>query len=961
MFGSKNCKLGIVAYVLIFVFSILIPCFFSTQVEARMRIHYNKPYQEWPTYLKGAQDDMTLEKGYIDVTKSPYNAKGDGVADDTEAIQKAVNDGHDNNLSIYFPADKKFLVSKPIQIEQKNLKELGYKMDSARKFGNILIGGTGGKARPKIILKDNASIDSGNTLVNFYRVSSSKDNGSGSHYISTFKGIDIDMGDNAKWNGISMDGAQLCSISNTVITGKKFESGAKNIPGNGTNFSNVEVIGGKYGIYQDAYRPSIIVTGLKCINQSIAGIYVENTRGGMTVAGFDISNSSAPSGYVGVKLREKDNLSTDGTPTRASIVLKDGKIDASDETAIYNYNQTIVIENVYVRAINGIISGAKSTTPDRYISDGMKWSKIENYAFTSSSDGAAYFNKTDLKEVNKISKINYVAEKNISVIGSVPNDLLKKHSYQYKDLPTWGVNSVSINEFGATPDNDSDDDSISIQKAIDAVTTKGNSNYGKALFIPRGHYEIKGTIILKSGLKMFGAGKNISVIQVHHSWSPKETVVAVDTENTATGSLNLSEFAILGLRQDDSGDEAYKGYGNKAHQNTVLFRLRTNNTLMSDVMITRVEGGGNGNEFYKEPMILFTGNAGGKIYNTVVYDTATATDKGNLSGDYRVVLFDGVSNSLKIYGINAVHAFHRAEGSNIEINKSSNVELYSMKTESINTYLKIVDSSVVKVFGCAGTSHVDDSNIDSKVLISNSKDVTLTNFSHDGLTGLYGPSEKNKPWIKLYYGKEVYQVGNDDIPILKFNFNSLKEPEKTVYENKLKNPSFENGNDFWKSSKSSLQVQKEHSYAGDSSVKITGRSSQDDTVIQDITDLLKGKTNISFAGSARFKTEWESDPGEVNIATMKIRVKMENGKSKDYILGKKVLEKELKATQESENKYLNHWYNIYGKLNTKTTSPISEAYVYFSFTDEKVNLYFDDIVLTDNADSWILHGNNMIY
>ncbi len=43
------------------------------------------------------------DAGIVDVTKAPYNAKGDGVTDDTAAIQKAFSDYPERNAIIYLP------------------------------------------------------------------------------------------------------------------------------------------------------------------------------------------------------------------------------------------------------------------------------------------------------------------------------------------------------------------------------------------------------------------------------------------------------------------------------------------------------------------------------------------------------------------------------------------------------------------------------------------------------------------------------------------------------------------------------------------------------------------------------------------------------------------------------------------------------------------------------------------
>ena len=54
--------------------------------------------------LAGAENiRYPADAGVIDVTKAPYDAKGDGTTDDTAALQRALSENHDKGAIIYFP------------------------------------------------------------------------------------------------------------------------------------------------------------------------------------------------------------------------------------------------------------------------------------------------------------------------------------------------------------------------------------------------------------------------------------------------------------------------------------------------------------------------------------------------------------------------------------------------------------------------------------------------------------------------------------------------------------------------------------------------------------------------------------------------------------------------------------------------------------------------------------------
>ncbi len=260
----------------------------------------------------------------LNVKEAPFNAKGDGISDDTQAIQAAIYASlEDGGTKVVYIPNGNYLISSSLQLSMSD--------GSPARYGPWIKGEN--KFSVKILLQNASSAFSSNdTTALFGMMEVPCEGNSQLHEHKSIENISFELNDNPNACAIKMCG-QTSMIKHVRINGKGNELGIA--LGNEQIPSNALVLKSEI---------SNCKTGIQCINEH---------------SNYTLSEVSCRSIGTGILIKEA-NVSIDNfnylDGLEAGILADDGKatFNVVNSTFTYNTNNSFLFtfSNFYARSIN---------------------------------------------------------------------------------------------------------------------------------------------------------------------------------------------------------------------------------------------------------------------------------------------------------------------------------------------------------------------------------------------------------------------------------------------------------------------------------------------------------------------------------------------------------------------------------------------------------------------------------
>ncbi len=630
---------------------------------------------------------VKASNGLVIVTASPYNADNTGATDATAAIQRAIDDAYAAQKAVFVPSGT-YLISNTLICETPGTTSKTYRP------GHVLIGSSSGK-KPVFKLADNAQgyndAQQPKPIIHLYRFT----NGRIKHndnFNQALRGIDFDLRGSGHAGAVAVEfrACEGSAMTDVKINATGAFAGVKDLIGSGGSITNLEVIGGKYGIYAPYGQPCPVIAGLKLSGQTDYAVWYQHWTP-LSIVGFEITKASGPV-VGGMKLGSGGLTAVESS---GNVSLVDGTIELTapgdDEVAIANTDRSIYLRNVYFRGATRLVNNASAGEALRVTNSGV-WSKVLEYSYCKDYAAPA-------KLIDGVLSNRTVADV-VENVAAAPTDLVAKHvwpnGHAFCSFENPGV--VSVKEFGAVG-NGVADDTEAIQSAIDAA---------EEVFLPKGNYKVTKTIRLRANTKLFGLGRHISVVDGKtFDNSGSAPVPIFDTPDDAGATCAMANMKIVFPRT------SYRVYP---------LRWRAGaNSIVRDVWVAPHRVNSTNSALQR---LIITGNGGGKFYNQLGFHN----DDSN-NPDYRHVLIDGTSQPLTFYMFHNQH-IKPLNSPMAEIRNAANVTIFGLKCEETKNDpypLRISDSENISIIG--GTGLLKN---DPLVEVINSTGITIANYARWG-------------------------------------------------------------------------------------------------------------------------------------------------------------------------------------------------------------------------------------
>jgi hypothetical protein len=557
-----------------------------------------------------------------------FGARGDGLTDDTAAIQAAIGPG---TGITYFPSGT-YVVNEELKVWSE--------------YGSAqLIGDYSGK-RPVLLLKAKTAGFGDPAkpayVVRFYEHGPPKIK---TAWCDTFgsqlDGINITMEkDNPGAIGIFHAGAQNSFIRNCEITMDGNLAGISWLPGDSVN-ENITITGGHMGIRHSEGQWPATLKGCTFKNQTLAAI--DAYQCGLVLQGCLFDGCEAgirvPSGagfpYPAARLYLEDCIFTN---------LRSGKAIQGSNASRFDW--LLAMKNVYFKDVPSIIDWSDSSAT-RIAGQPSGWCRADDISHGSRLENGAKI-ATDGTTIRHVTA-------DVAGPTFVPADFVDRIPRKPECL------NVKT-DFGAHG-NGADDDTAHIRNAIDKA---GN----KPIWFPIGTYKVTDTIQLNKDTKLIGEHCTLTEIRLaplpgDRSFDdPAHPKPLIDTVNDAAGTAVLAHFGSSLYRDDPAtaGTVEFNGL--------MGIRWRVGqHSILDDIHSFNVAYGGERQTGFAP--VVVTGHGGGHLRN-VCCPWAKCSGPGQL-------VIEGTSASLNLYGMSFEHCSEKPE---VFLADAKNVTFWQLQSEA---------------------------------------------------------------------------------------------------------------------------------------------------------------------------------------------------------------------------------------------------------------------------------------